>query len=255
MPLYKFVGNRILSAFQNRMLGTTLSEFHSGYRLYSVAALSEIPFALNTNDFHFDTEIIIQFLLAGSAHQGAADPDLLRRRDLPRERAEIRLGRRQGGAVARAQQLGLFYDRRFDSRRRGRLTRTTRRSSITSSPHSDRPRAASRAGARVLDLGCAGGYVGAAAEAEEGCTRDRRRPVPAPAGIESRRFRPPRSERRTSRRSPLDDFDHVLLLDVIEHLPVAGKIHRAAARRAEARSPIRSRFIEHRQHRLFRRRG
>ena len=41
MPLYKFVGNRILTWFQNRMLGASLSEFHSGYRVYSVAALAE----------------------------------------------------------------------------------------------------------------------------------------------------------------------------------------------------------------------
>src|SRR5258708_34738912 len=64
MPLYKFVGNRILSWFQNRMLGTCLSEFHSGYRVYSVDALKRIPFALNTNDFHFDTGSIIQLLSA-----------------------------------------------------------------------------------------------------------------------------------------------------------------------------------------------
>jgi glycosyltransferase involved in cell wall biosynthesis len=64
MPLYKLVGNRILSWFQNRLLGTGLSEFHSGYRVYSVAALKRIPFALNTTAFHFDTEIIIQLVLA-----------------------------------------------------------------------------------------------------------------------------------------------------------------------------------------------
>ena len=39
MPLYKYVGNRILTTMQNLMLGTQLSEFHSGYRVYSVAAL------------------------------------------------------------------------------------------------------------------------------------------------------------------------------------------------------------------------
>src|SRR5215212_12223096 len=44
MPLYKLAGNRILSWFQNKMLGTSLSEFHSGYRIYSVAALRTIPF-------------------------------------------------------------------------------------------------------------------------------------------------------------------------------------------------------------------
>jgi len=62
MPLYKFVGNKILTTAQNALLGTKLSEFHSGYRVYSTRALSKIPFRLNVNDFHFDTEIIIQLL-------------------------------------------------------------------------------------------------------------------------------------------------------------------------------------------------
>jgi glycosyltransferase involved in cell wall biosynthesis/ubiquinone/menaquinone biosynthesis C-methylase UbiE len=60
MPLYKFIGNKILSAYQNFMLGSNLSEFHSGYRLYSVKLLKRIPFTLDSNDFHFDTEIITQ---------------------------------------------------------------------------------------------------------------------------------------------------------------------------------------------------
>ena len=62
MPLYKFVGNRILTTIQNVLLGSSLTEFHSGYRLYSVDALRRIPFRLNSSDFHFDTEIIIQLL-------------------------------------------------------------------------------------------------------------------------------------------------------------------------------------------------
>jgi len=60
MPLYKYAGNRILSTFENKVLGTTLSEFHSGYRAYSVQALAGIPFQENSNGFDFDTEIIIQ---------------------------------------------------------------------------------------------------------------------------------------------------------------------------------------------------
>src|ERR1044071_6089273 len=62
MPLYKWIGNQILTRFQNRLLGTSLSEFHSGYRLYSTKALAQIPFQRNTNNFHFDTEIIIQLV-------------------------------------------------------------------------------------------------------------------------------------------------------------------------------------------------
>jgi glycosyltransferase involved in cell wall biosynthesis len=64
MPLYKYAGNKILTWLQNRLLRTRLSEFHSGYRVYSVAALKAIPFDRNTNDFHFDTEIIIQLVIA-----------------------------------------------------------------------------------------------------------------------------------------------------------------------------------------------
>ncbi|HJT80443.1 MAG TPA: glycosyltransferase, partial [Chthoniobacterales bacterium] len=63
MPLYKWIGNQALTAFQNRVLGTRLSEFHTGYRIYSTKALAQLPFEKNTNDFHFDTEIIIQFVL------------------------------------------------------------------------------------------------------------------------------------------------------------------------------------------------
>jgi len=64
MPLYKFVGNKVLTRLQNTLLGSRLSEFHSGYRIYAVEALKRIPFRLNSNDFHFDTEIIIQLLNA-----------------------------------------------------------------------------------------------------------------------------------------------------------------------------------------------
>ncbi|MGI9086379.1 MAG: glycosyltransferase [Chthoniobacterales bacterium] len=63
MPAHKWLGNQVLTRFQNALLGTALSEFHSGYRLYSTAALAQIPFEKNTGDFHFDTEIIIQFVL------------------------------------------------------------------------------------------------------------------------------------------------------------------------------------------------
>jgi glycosyltransferase involved in cell wall biosynthesis len=66
MPLYKYVGNKILTTVQNAMLGSHLSEFHSGYRIYSVDILQRIQYRLNSNDFHFDTEIIIQLLNAGA---------------------------------------------------------------------------------------------------------------------------------------------------------------------------------------------
>ena len=59
MPLYKYVGNRILTTVQNRLSGLALSEFHSGYRLYATAALRRVPFESFTNTWHFDTQIIL----------------------------------------------------------------------------------------------------------------------------------------------------------------------------------------------------
>ncbi len=60
MPLYKYVGNRVLTAFENRALGLHLTEFHSGYRAYNLHALAQIKLDKMTDDFHFDTEIIVK---------------------------------------------------------------------------------------------------------------------------------------------------------------------------------------------------
>jgi 2-polyprenyl-3-methyl-5-hydroxy-6-metoxy-1,4-benzoquinol methylase len=60
MPMYKYVGNRILTTFQNGVTGLRLSEWHSGYRAYRVSALAELPFVGNSDGFDFDTEIILE---------------------------------------------------------------------------------------------------------------------------------------------------------------------------------------------------
>ena len=65
MPMYKYVGNKILSTFENRIVGTDLTEWHSGYRAYSVAALKDIPFEQNSDEYDFDTGIILQMHDAG----------------------------------------------------------------------------------------------------------------------------------------------------------------------------------------------
>lgn len=65
MPLYKYLGNRVLSHFENHTLGLNLTEFHSGYRAYNLHSLAQIDFSRMTDDFHFDTEIIIKL-----HHQG-----------------------------------------------------------------------------------------------------------------------------------------------------------------------------------------
>jgi 2-polyprenyl-3-methyl-5-hydroxy-6-metoxy-1,4-benzoquinol methylase len=65
MPLYKYAGNRILTALQNLAVGVQLSEYHSGYRAYHMPSLARLPFPKNANDFHFDNEVILQHLEAG----------------------------------------------------------------------------------------------------------------------------------------------------------------------------------------------
>lgn len=66
MPRYKYVGNRILTHLQNRICGMHLSEFHSGYRAYRVDFLRQIPLWENTDEWHFDTQILLQ---AHAAHK------------------------------------------------------------------------------------------------------------------------------------------------------------------------------------------
>ncbi len=60
MPWWKRLGNRFLTASENRVLGLSLSEYHTGYRAYSRRFLQTIPFLENSNDFVFDTQVLIQ---------------------------------------------------------------------------------------------------------------------------------------------------------------------------------------------------
>lgn len=62
MPLYKFFGNIFLTTIENIVLGTRLTEFHSGFRAYSLKTLKQMPLNLDSDGFHFDSEIIIQLV-------------------------------------------------------------------------------------------------------------------------------------------------------------------------------------------------
>src|SRR3546814_12773293 len=63
MPAYKYAGNRILTTMQNAVVGTDLSEWHSGYRAYSVKALESVSFERNADGFNLDTQYIVQMQL------------------------------------------------------------------------------------------------------------------------------------------------------------------------------------------------
>jgi glycosyltransferase involved in cell wall biosynthesis len=59
MPLYKYLGNRLLTFIENLVLGLNLSEYHTGFRAFSGRALARIPFQRFSNGFVFDQEILI----------------------------------------------------------------------------------------------------------------------------------------------------------------------------------------------------
>jgi hypothetical protein len=65
MPLYKYVSNRFLTASQNLLCGSKLSEFHTGYRAFSRKVLETLPLLENSDDFVFDNQMLAQAIYAG----------------------------------------------------------------------------------------------------------------------------------------------------------------------------------------------
>ena len=65
MPFYKYVANRLLTAFQNLMLGVKLSEYHTGFRAFSRELLETLPLLENSDDFVFDNQMIAQAVMFG----------------------------------------------------------------------------------------------------------------------------------------------------------------------------------------------
>ena len=65
MPMYKYVANRLLTLFQNIMMGQKLSEYHTGYRAFSAEALRKVDLEANSDDFVFDNQITAQIFMAG----------------------------------------------------------------------------------------------------------------------------------------------------------------------------------------------
>jgi glycosyltransferase involved in cell wall biosynthesis len=212
MPLYKLVGNKILTWFQNRMLGARLSEFHSGFRAYRVSALGALPFERNSNVFHFDTEIIIQFLMAGFRVTEVPIPtyygDEICRVDGIKYATDVvfaTLG-------SRLHRLSVLYDRKYDVEAPG-----NRRYSLKlgyASSHTA-ALAAVPEGSRVLDVGCGPGNF-ARELLKKQCRvdgADQMPPVePSPFGA----FIPWKEPETLS--VDLSRYDVVLLLDIIEHL-------------------------------------
>jgi glycosyltransferase involved in cell wall biosynthesis len=212
MPLYKYAGNKVLTTLQNAMLGTRLSEFHSGYRIYSVAALSKIRYRLNSNDFHFDTEIIIQLLNAGARIVEKPIPtyygDEICRVNGMKYAKDVMRATLQNVA----HRSGLLYQQRFDPHSEGNVHYDLKLGYASSHTYAID---AVPAGARVLDIGAGPGGI-ARELAKKHCevaVVDQHAPT-APVlnmnVIVQDLNEPPRFD--------VHSYDTLLLLDVIEHV-------------------------------------
>lgn len=215
MPFYKIVGNKLLTAYQNRVLRSNLAEFHTGYKAYSVAVLRRIPFDLNSNVFHFDTEIIIQFLRARARIREVPIPtfygDEICRVDGFRYAKDVV----SASTVALLQDYGLVYRRNFDVESLIPDNKHYVAKLDFLSTHSVAV-AEVPAGATVMDIGCGPGHLCAALH-DKGCRIvgvDQFRPADTTAFDE---FHVADLNTNPFPRG-LGDVQVVLLLDIIEHL-------------------------------------
>ncbi len=212
MPLYKYVGNRILTRAQNLLLDTEFSEFHSGFRAYRVSALSRVPFQYNTNVFHFDTEIIIQLLLAGFRITEVPIPtyygdEICRVNGIPYAWNVIKTTIR-----SRLHGLSVFFDRRFDIE-----TPTNRHYALKLGYPSSHSAALSIVpdDSRVLDIGCGPGDFARELK-KKGCSVDGADQFPPADPTSFAEFRIWRDPDPLPYR--LNDYSWVLLLDVLEQV-------------------------------------
>lgn len=214
MPLYKYVGNRILTRFENAVAGTQLSEWHSGYRAYRVDALRSIPFERNSNGFSFDTEVIVQLL------------------ESDRRIAEIPIPTYYGDEISHVNGLRYAYDisRHVTRYRLHKMGFGSGELAFASTGYETKPSEdssqglvvstlARRPASRVLDLGCGDGTVGeqlrAAGHTVIGVDLERS------AGVEGRLDRFVEADLEEGLPDGIDGegFDVVLAADVLEHLP------------------------------------
>ena len=233
MPLYKYAGNKILTAFQNRMLGSNLSEFHSGYRVYSTAALKQIPFERNSDDFHFDTEIIIQLVMAGVRIVELPIPTYYGDEICYVNGMKYAWEYYRTMVRAKLNARKQLYDRKFDI---GPVEETYDVKLGFTSSHTMAIDAV-RADAKVIDIGCGRGYVSRELAKRALHVTGVDQYVPAQSDDPKVSFYQWNLDRDEF---PVDlsEFEQVFLLDIIEHLKEPDEFmerlrHAAVRRRPE----------------------
>ena len=216
MPFYKFVGNKILTWIENKMLGSNLSEFHTGLRLYSVNLLKRIPFQHNSNDFHFETEIIFQVHYAGCRFREFPIPTFYGDEISHVNGFKYAWNTVVQAALGRAQELGLCYQRKFDLSEKNHKDNylIPNKSVLNNTHHSALKRVAD--GTRVLDFGSAAGLVGELLR-KRGCKVTGIDVAPPEQdGVLDEFITADLNDR--SFKIDLTDVDLILLFDIVNHL-------------------------------------
>jgi glycosyltransferase involved in cell wall biosynthesis len=151
MPMYKWVGNQILTRMQNLILGAKMSEMHSGYRSYRTSALRQIPFTNNSLGFDFDADIIVQFHAAGFRITEVPIPTYYGDEICHVNGMQYAWQCVKTAMKYRLMQFEIFYDPKFDIRRRAPKVYTAKRA--TTSLHHFIRHIPLEAGSRLIDVG------------------------------------------------------------------------------------------------------
>ncbi len=215
MPLYKFVGNRILTTIENRALGMNLTEFHSGYRAYNLHALAQLDFSHMTDDFHFDTEIIIKL-----HHQGMNIQEVPIPTYYGTELCNVD-GMKYAKDVLRA--VWRYKQTCRSVRREPEFAEYFVHYPIKQSKHSSHyyARTLTGTGQEVLDIGCGEGYFAAELRQDDNrVTGVDFLPQASRSDVLERYFSLDLNSPPGALHCELNGlrFDRVLLLDVLEHL-------------------------------------
>ncbi len=214
MPLYKFIGNKILTFYQNTIFSTNFSEFHSGYRIYKVESLKKIPFEINSNDYSFDNEIIVQFLISKLTIKEKAIPTYYG------DEISYVNGMKYAYQVfkinlkAKLQQLGIFYDRKFDCSSTQKNNYVIKKNFFSTHTFALEK---IKKNSKVLELGCNEGKFLEELKRENNCEVTG---VDTDDKIKNDQIDNYISFDLENGLPDIDykNFDYILLLDVIEHL-------------------------------------
>ena len=217
MPFYKFIGNKLTTWIENRLIGTNLSEFHTGHQIYSVKILKKIPFFLNSKDYHFHTQLVIQLLIA-KAKIKETPIDTFYGDEISHVNGfSYCWNVCKEALLIRLQKIGIIYKRRYDSNIK-----------FNKSYHSPKPMGVMKIhelainniknGKKVLEFGCSSGII-TKILLKKRCTV---------LGIDKN---PPKenilkdflkidldSDLTNLKKIKIDNYDYIILLDLINHL-------------------------------------